>query len=332
MFKKIIEERFQAVSWFDDALYDWCHGLKYSLSTGEIDRVGKYRFAYRFDSSIISSSGDYVFLYERFGTKGLLLKNGEILREINRSYYHANDYEYPAVFLDYRSKTYLVHCPNSYCQLDFEDVETGHVITEILSRKPSDIFHSRLEISQNHKYLISKGWIWHPIDVIQLYDIEDCFRDPTVLDKECYGSPAPNLGREICTASFIEDDRILVGTSEEEAFDSDKVDLFPAKSFAIYNYLENTISSPISPTYRFGNLVAINEQFAWDIIEYPKLIDLETGNIIYSWLDVDSGVRSSSISLNGKNQPLIAFDDRKEKLAIVGEDSTIILSILQNVV
>ncbi|PKA14315.1 hypothetical protein CH363_19200 [Leptospira haakeii] len=300
------------------------------MKTGEIEQVGKYRFAYKFDSSIISSSGDYVFLFEKYGTKGILLKNGEILREINRSYYHANDYEYPASFLEYQNKTYLVHCPMSYCQLDFEDVETGNIVTQISTRKPSDIFHSRLEVSQNNEYLISKGWIWHPIDIIQLYNIKECFNDPSVLDKEYYSMPAPDLGREICTASFIGEDQLLIGSSNEEEFDSDRTDTFPAKSFAIYNYAENTLSAPITPDFRFGNLVAINERQAWDTIKYPKIIDLGTGNLIHSLDDIDSGIQSSSILQFGINNPPLAFDNGRERLAVVAEDSTIILSIIQN--
>ena len=330
MFQKIIEEKFRTISWFNDELYDWCSGLKYSLKTGEIEQVGKYRFAYKFDSSIISSSGNYVFIFEKYGTKGLLLKNGEILREINRSYYHANDYEYPVSFLEYHNKTYLVHCPVSYCQLDFEDVETGKIVTQISERNPSDIFHSRLEISPNNKYLLCKGWIWHPIDIIQIYNINECFDDPSILDKEYYFESAPDLGREICTASFIGDDQILLGTSNEEEFDSERTDTFPARSFAIYNHIENSLSPAITPDFRFGNLIAINSEQAWDLIKYPKIIDLRTGNIKYSWDNIDSGTQSSSIYGNGQSKPLIAFDSHREKLAIVWGDSTTILSILQN--
>ena len=52
--------------------------------TGRID-------AYRFDAACVSPSGGYAVIYERLGTKGLLLRDGVIVREIDRSFYHASD-------------------------------------------------------------------------------------------------------------------------------------------------------------------------------------------------------------------------------------------------
>ena len=172
----------------------------------------KYTFGFG-DTAITSSDGQYAFIYQKLGTKGLLLKNGDILREINRSYYCAEVYEYPAAFVTIDNRTFLVHCPMKYCRLDFEDVETGQIVTDDQDRNPSDYFHSRLEISPNGKYLMSKGWFWHPWNDIRLFDIRKCFDSPEELDKsEIY----PNVGTEICTASFIDENKVLIGSSDEE--------------------------------------------------------------------------------------------------------------------
>jgi hypothetical protein len=105
----------------------------------------------------------------------------------------------------------LVHCPISYPQLDFEGVETGEIVTNINSRKPSDIFHSRLEVSASGNYLMSKGWVWHPVDIVSV--IDQCFANPTERDNSEYDFL--DAGCEICTASFIGDDKVLVGSSSE---------------------------------------------------------------------------------------------------------------------
>ena len=66
-------------------------------------------------------------LYTRTQTKGVLLRNGEeIVRQINRDYYHANIYEYPVSFARLRDgREVLIHCPEEVNVLVVEDVETG---------------------------------------------------------------------------------------------------------------------------------------------------------------------------------------------------------------
>src|SRR5258706_1675158 len=82
-----LKPSFQTISWFGDDVVDWSKaGMLCSLS-GETRQLQKYHFGFRFDRAISSQDGVYAFIYEGLGTKGLLLKNGELLREINRSYY-----------------------------------------------------------------------------------------------------------------------------------------------------------------------------------------------------------------------------------------------------
>jgi hypothetical protein len=125
----------KTLDWFEGKVVDWnSAGTQYSVD-GEKKQLQKYHFRFTCDSSISSDDGEYVLIYQKLGTKGLLLKNGELIREINRSYYHSSVYEFPAAFLTYKERVYLVHCPNEYCQLDIEDVETGEIITNKIERK-----------------------------------------------------------------------------------------------------------------------------------------------------------------------------------------------------
>src|SRR5262249_11119680 len=102
-----------------------------------------------------------------------------------RSYYFANAYEYPvAVFTLPDGSQALVHCPDSYNKLEIEELESGRRLTT-RDGKSIDFFHSRLQISPGGKYLLSAGWIWHPIDLVQLYCISNVLDDPRVLDQSC---------------------------------------------------------------------------------------------------------------------------------------------------
>lgn len=231
-------------------------------------------------------TGD-AFIYTRLGTKGLLLKDGEIIREINRSYYCADAYEYPAAFVTLSNdRICLVHCPKSYCQLDIEDVETGEIISNVANRKPRDIFHSRLEVSPDNNYLLSKGWVWHPWDVVLLFNIKVCLEKPTMLDENNF---MPVFNTEICTASFCNEKTVLFGASEESAMDVDETDLLPSGHIALWNILSGKLSSPIKVLGELGNLFAIDEYYAWDLYKYPKLINLTNGIVEAKWEEINHG-------------------------------------------
>lgn len=316
-------EYLQTIDWFNDDIVDWnSAGTCYSID-GTKKQIQKYHFGFNCDASITSQCGTYAFIYKKLGTKGLLLKNGEILREINRSYYQSDCYEYPAAFITYLEKTYLVHCPNSYCQLDFEDVETGEIMTDKVERNPQDIFHSRLEVSPDNRFVLSKGWIWHPIDVIELYEIEKCFSDPTVLDSE---SSISNLSVEICSANFIDQDKILLCTSAEEPLDEENNRMSP-NHLAIWNFKTDEIEKTVKPDFGTRNVFAINEDLCWDLYQYPKIIDLNNGKIVAEFSEINSGVQCSSIISGVKNLPQIAFHRSSKQIAIAMENSIEVLSV-----
>lgn len=323
MNKHILDFSLQTINWFQDKIVDWANAGTLYETNGQKSQLNKYSFGFNFDCAINSKDGKYVFLYQKLGTKGLLIKDGEILREINRSYYQAHVYEYPATFLNHDNKTFLAHCPTSYCQLDFEEVETGEIPTNFKQRKPSDIFHSRLEMSPNGKYLLSKGWVWHPIDVVQVFNIEDCFSNPMLLDKLDYSFPI--VGSELSTASFMDDSKILVGSSDE-VIDDENLTNVPAKSIAIWDLHDNKFSNQWTPSFEFGNLFSIDKTLAWDIYKFPKIINLVTRQIVDKAEDVYSGEQKSSILFDIKKQPQISFDQERKRLAIKDNDRVVILT------
>jgi hypothetical protein len=306
----------KTICWVNNSIVDWASaGKRYALD-GKIDQLCEYTYGFG-DSAITSADGQYAFIYQKLGTKGLLLKNGALLREINRSYYYANFYEYPAAFVTLNSKTFFIHCPSEYCRLDFEDVETGEIITNSQDRNPTDFFHSRLEISPNSRYLMSKGWFWHPWDAIKVFDIEKCIQTPKLLDEsEIY----PNVGVEIATASFIDGHKILLGSSDEEAMNDELLENLPPKHIAIWDIILNQISKPVKMNVEFGNLFAISDCYAWDLFKFPKIINLETGKIVNQDESLSSGLQNSSIIHHIEELPKVAFNQQTKQLAITSGD------------
>jgi len=315
----------KTIDWFDGRIVDWnSAGTAYSLD-GTTEILQKYHFGFRCDASITSEDGVYAFIYQKLGTKGLLLKNGEVLREINRSYYQSAVYEFPAAFLNFKGKTYLIHCPFEYCRLDFEDVETGEIVTHIPNRESHDIFHSRLEVSPDHKYLMSKGWVWHPLDVIELFDVEQCFANPNLLDK---GKCPSDVSSEICSASFIDNEQILICTSNEEQMNDEDEEPIAPSQIAIWKFKIDEICNPANVNSPFGNIFSIDEKYCWDLYDYPKIINISTGEVVDEIKDISSGKQGSSIIHHLDDLPQIAFNRKTKQIAIAGGDKIEVLSKL----
>jgi hypothetical protein len=92
----VIGERLliRSLCWRGDELVDWVGGGRAFAADGT-ERPATVIQGYRFDVATASPDGRFAVIYERLGTKGLLLHDGRIVREIDRSFYFADAYEYP---------------------------------------------------------------------------------------------------------------------------------------------------------------------------------------------------------------------------------------------
>lgn len=298
----------RTVDWFENKVIDWNSAGTQYLENGETKQLQKYHFGFVCYGSITSENGEYIFIYQKLRTKGLLLKNGELLREINRSYYQSDAYEFPATFVTYQNKTYLVHCPLGYNQIDFENAETSEIITNIPKREPQDIFHSRLEVSSDNKYLMSKGWVWYPCDVIEVFEIEKCLENPHLLDNGI----TPSVDFEINVASFMDNDKVLICSSHDLCENEES-----AKNFgqmAIWNIESNQVSDRVCIKAPCGNIFAIDDKQCWDLYEYPKIIDLKTGEVKEKKEEINSGKQGSSITYEEGFK--IAFNQHTKQMTL----------------
>lgn len=320
----------QAPGWHKGQLVSWENGVQYYPEYDAypawrgMPRNMGYAFGHQFDRAVTAPDGKYTLLYTNLGTKGLLLRGAhEIIREVNRSYYCADVYEYPATFVMVQGRTFLVHCPLQYCRLDFEDVETGEIVTMHPDRQPQDFFHSRLEISPGSRWLISKGWVWHPLDLVAYYPIADCLANPLLLDacptieleKEPNAPEDIEYGErfEFSTASFIDDDWLLIRAPG---------DFSP---LGLWSMDSRKMARRITVEAKCGNLLAIDHQWAWDLFEHPKLIHLESGKIEWVAADIDSGRQNSSI-IGDMELPVVAWDRENGRLAISAETKVDVLT------
>ncbi len=315
----------ESLAWDGDYLVDWvAGGHRYGLD-GSFESAHVF-YAYRFDASLVSPSGRYVVLFTSIGTKAVLLRDGSILRQLNRDFYHADAYLYPLAFARLpNGREVLIHCPDNYCQLEVEDAETGDKLTTNVERKSQDIFHSRLSTSSDGRWLLSAGWEWHPLDVVCVYDLTKAIEDPETLDTG--GTQPPGLW-EKSSAAFVDNYHLVVGTSDEfYGNEGSAEELQPGKySVALWRIGDSSYSTSVELPHHPGTLLPINERFILSMFGHPKLVDLEKRQVVHVWEEIQSGEQRSSITWDNLPPP-IAFDPHNARFAIVQGNTIKVITI-----
>lgn len=321
-----------SLCWRNDQLVDWVGGGREFAADGT-EQPARVSWGYRFDAATASPDGRFAVIYERLGTKGLLLRDGKIVRELNRSYYHAEAYEYPiALFNDQNGRVLLAHCPGDYCRLELEEAETGRPLTASADRKPQDFFHSRLAASPHGKRLLSAGWIWHPLDLVACFDLTQALADPRHLDERHGLSSSFNPGlAEESSACWLDDDHLAVAASSEPEGESSEGAVGPHLrpcGLAVYDVVNRTCLQAFQMNEPLGTIIALGKRHVLSLYRHPKLVDLSTGDVIHIWSELHSGLQDGSIVWHlddDAKPPPMAFDAARKRFAILnGEKVTII--------
>ncbi|ATB27025.1 hypothetical protein [Melittangium boletus] len=298
----------QSLCWSGDALVDWVSGgLRHGLDGETLDP--HVRYGYRFDAAVMSPDGRYTVLHERLGTKALLLREGELVRELSRSYYHAEVYEYPvALWTLPGGRTLLAHCPDEYCRIELEDAETGEWLTRRDS-PPVDVFHSRLQFSRDGRFLLSAGWIWHPVNAAHVFDVTRALEQPSTLDSPVEFSLGDGFV-EIHAAAFGARDTVLL---ECEGLDEAE----PGRThLVVYSPTERRELSRVPLQEPAGTLMPLGERYALCLYQHPRLIELATGRVEERWPELETGRQCGSIIHHIPRPPPLALDPEGGRLAV----------------
>jgi hypothetical protein len=303
--------------WDGNELVDWMGGhRRYTLDGKKTPVIVGY--SYGFDAAVASPSGEFVALVAQLHTAAVLLRGGQYMRQINRDHYHASTYPYPLTFARLSDgREVLIHCPGSYRQLDIEDIVTGERITSAMPRQPDDCFHSRLSVSPSGRWLMSAGWVWHPVNVVRLYDLNEAMRDPATLDESKVEPP----GRwEMSSAVFIDDETLLVGTLDEFFGDEgNPAEDFPGKhAVAAWKIGAPNYARSIRLSHPPGTLMPIGADFVVTFFEHPRLYDLRTGALVKEWPEIRSGTQTCSITWDNLPPP-IALDSAHARFAVAND-------------
>lgn len=311
----------RSLAWDGDSLVDWAAGeVRYYLD----GRVGKRQWVvtYHFDAAQMSPNGEYAVAYTRLGTKGVVLRRGKILREINRSYYCASSFEYPlAMFQLPDGREVMAHCPDAYNRLEIDDLATGVRLTAARDRNPADYFPSRLTASADGRWLLSAGWVWHPLDVVAVFDVAAALENPLLLDGQRLGVEA---WADESSAAFVDNRHLLValdgidyGAEIEQRPEGD------FGEFRLFDLMQPAFPVITSPQAPVGTMMVINDDYVLGLYEYPRLFQISTGAVVAKWPQIPCGRQFSS--LPETDVPPIAFDVLNKRCAIHANDTLYVL-------
>jgi hypothetical protein len=314
----------RSLCWHGDELIDWAGGNRVIGLDGS-DSGCNVSWSYRFDAAAESPSGRYAVLYERLGTKGIVLERGTIIREVNRSFYHAHYYEYPIVlFQGPDGRELIAHCPEHYNRIEIEDAATGKRLTEAADRKPADFFQSRLAVSPGGTRLLSAGWFWHPADSVSTWSIEAALRDATTLD--VLGPPHTSSETQISSAAFIDEERVVLSSNPgSEPFDEEGESPFRPGTLAVFNVRSGDFESVTRVDQPVGQMMWLGDGHVAGFYEHPKVIDVATGAVVCRWPEIKTGKQSSSIIYQAGKLAPVAIDAARKRFAVASADRVIVL-------
>jgi hypothetical protein len=283
-------------------------------------------WTYAFDRALATDDGQTMVLYTALGTKGLVIRGGRVLREVNRSYYHAGTYEFPVAAGRLHDGTeVLVHCPDGYNRLAIESLADGRRLAAATERA-EDLFQSRLRLSPDGRRLLSAGWFWHPFDVVALYDLVHALEDPTALDRGD-ARHEPVVHAEVQSACWLTQDQIVISTTSEEepSGDSDPAALGPGE-LGVWSIAQRQWIARSTTGGHTGTLHAIGGHVL-ALYEHPRLLDPFTGAVIDAWPALASGTQISSIMVRQESVPPVAIDAANSRFAIASDNTVTVIQL-----
>ena len=311
--------------WHGDELIDHLGAGGRIWTVDGTERPIRVGWGYKFDRAIASPSGHYTALLHTLGTKGVLLRDGKFVRELNRSFYHADAYEYPAEFIRLADgREVLVHCPDEYNRLEIEDAESGERLSSRTTKSP-DFFHSRLAASADGTHLLSAGWYWHPRGELNVYSVDAALRDPSHLDGVGLVGPPKPWAAEVLAAAFLPDNSVVIeGEPTEERYDEGEEDaeLLDKGELGRWSLSEGRWLSRVRVDEIIGTMVGV-DACVLGLYGHPKLVDVSTGQVVERWPEIRSGKQTSPIIWHQKEDdlaPPIALDRARGRIAISQAD------------
>lgn len=319
---EFVVDGLRSLTWAGDDLIDWIGGRRIAPG-GAVQQFGT-GYSYRFDAA--TGLGDIGVVFETRGTKGRVIRYNGLLpsdqfvpigfdeiREIDRSYYHAEEVAFPAcVFVLPDGRWALAHAPRSYNTLEIELID-GTPLTR-RNGECDDNFHSRLAASPDGRWLLSSGWVWQPWGVACVYDVARALEDPAHLS----GAGIPlDLGDPFqgeAEAAVLSGDRLIVSGSAECPMLS-IVELPSGRNLAVVPLAESLGTQ----------LAAWGPEHVLALDGTARVISLADGSVVQV-LDLDTRAASRPAIVQAPpGAPYVAIDPNRPRVAVGDAAGTVVV-------
>lgn len=314
----------RSLAWAGDRLVDPVSG---GASVGLDGSPGHnaVNWAYTFDRALITQ--DATVLYTALATKGLVIQSGRrVTREINRSFYHAHQYEYPVAAGRLHDGTaVLIHCPDGYNRLTVETLREGKTLASATERA-DDLFQSRLRMSPDGRHLLTAGWFWHPYDVVAVYDLVEALGDATALDRGCQ-LVGYAVDAEVESACWLSSDHIVISANpEEEALNGDSPRALQPGQIGVWSLERREWVARHDYDGHTGTLEAMGRHVL-ALFGHPKLVDPFTAAVVDEWPDLKTGTQVSSIMVDLQPVPPVAVDAANRRFAVASHRQVTVVQL-----
>jgi hypothetical protein len=287
---------------------------------------GPVSWGYPFDQALVSPSGRFHVIYAERGTKAAVLAEGRIVREVNRSFAHSTDYDYPVALGRLPDeREILVHCPDHYNVLEIDDLESGLRLTAG-ERRPQDVFHSRLAVSPDGRHLLMAGWLWHPYGVGWVFDLQAALADPSALDGDGIVSLYEAVDAEVAAACWLDEDRVVMAASAEEPLDGESSGALSPGQLGVWSISAGAWQHRANVADPIGTMIARGNQIL-ALHGHPRLIDPLTGAVLDEWPDVTVSAKNESYGVTHLPTPVAALHPDQHCLAIAQPDHIAVIHL-----
>jgi hypothetical protein len=314
----------KALVWQGDELVSEC-GRHWGRDG--VERKAVFAWSFPFDAGITSASGRYSAVYQERGTKGVLLERERLVRELNRSYYQARNSDYPlALGTLGDGREVVVHCPDEYNVLQIEDAASGERLTAG-SREPQDVFHSRLSLSPDGRYLLAVGWFWHPFGIAMVYDTALALTDPATLDGEGLLPSAAVTSGEVTAGCWLDVDRLVLATGAE-GWSEEEESALPPRHLGVWSVSEERWlhRNPIADAEP-GVLLLPRGDHVISLLGHPRLLDTATGRLVAEWPEVGVPAKATCFGVSHVPSPVAALHPDGTRLAIAQSESIALITL-----